>query len=145
MAKRTYRSAAGQSVDLGALQLKNEQEPAIGNMRVNARGDELTPDGRIAKRREDAVQDNYYKLHTMIPQDDVIPEAETPVKNSIVADPLMDLVNEEIFEPVEEKEAVVSAEEPSLSASTAQAQSKRSTEVKSTRQQRRSISGVKRV
>ena len=36
---RSYRTAQGKSVDIEKLRLKNELVPAVGNMRVNARGD----------------------------------------------------------------------------------------------------------
>jgi flagellar biosynthesis/type III secretory pathway ATPase len=39
MTKKTYRSAQGKVVDLGALVLRNEDVKAVGNMGVNARGD----------------------------------------------------------------------------------------------------------
>ena len=39
MTKRVYRTAQGKMVDLGALQLRNENVRAVGNMNVNARGD----------------------------------------------------------------------------------------------------------
>ena len=39
MTKDIYKSSRGKSVDMGALRLKNEKERAVGNMKVNARGD----------------------------------------------------------------------------------------------------------
>lgn len=39
MTKKVYRTAQGKLVDLGALQLQNEDVRAVGNMSVNARGD----------------------------------------------------------------------------------------------------------
>ena len=39
MTKEIYKSARGKQVDMGALRLKNEKERAVGNMKVNARGD----------------------------------------------------------------------------------------------------------
>jgi hypothetical protein len=39
--KRTYRTAQGKMIDLDGLILTNEQTIAVGNMNVNARGDEL--------------------------------------------------------------------------------------------------------
>jgi hypothetical protein len=39
MTKDIYKSAKGKPVDMGALRLKNEKERAVGNMKVNARGD----------------------------------------------------------------------------------------------------------
>lgn len=39
MTRKIYRTAQGKMVDLGALQLQNENVRAVGNMGVNARGD----------------------------------------------------------------------------------------------------------
>lgn len=39
MTKQVYTSANGKAVDMGALRLKNERVRAVGNMKVNARGD----------------------------------------------------------------------------------------------------------
>jgi hypothetical protein len=70
---RTYRTSSGKSVDFGALLLANETAPAIGNMNVNARGDEIDPAGNITKTREQIMRE-YNELNTMVPSDDAIPE-----------------------------------------------------------------------
>ncbi len=70
---KTYRTSSGQQVDFGALLLNNETVPALGNMNVNARGDEIAPDGSITKSREDIMRE-YNELNTMVPQDGAIPE-----------------------------------------------------------------------
>jgi len=41
------------------LRKKNELTPAVGNSRVNARGDELGPGGKIIRSREDILKDFY--------------------------------------------------------------------------------------
>jgi hypothetical protein len=41
------------------LSLRNEKTPAVGNMRVNARGDELGEGGKIVRTREQVLQDFY--------------------------------------------------------------------------------------
>ena len=73
MPKRVYRTARGATVDMSTMLTKNETVPAIGNMRVNARGDEITSDGTITKTRNQIMQE-YHNLSTMIPQDGAIPE-----------------------------------------------------------------------
>ena len=70
---KTYRTASGQTVDFGALLLANETAPAIGNMNVNARGDEIDSSGNITKSREQIMRE-YNELNTMVPKDDIIPE-----------------------------------------------------------------------
>lgn len=54
-----YRTAQGKEIDLEKLMKQNELMPAIGNMKVNARGDELGPGGKIIRKREDIVADYY--------------------------------------------------------------------------------------
>jgi hypothetical protein len=56
--RKTYKSANGKVVDLDLLIKRNELTPAVGNARVNARGDELGPGGRIVKKREDILKES---------------------------------------------------------------------------------------
>jgi hypothetical protein len=46
---------------MGALAAKNEMMPAVGNAKMNARGDELGPGGVVVRKREDIVNDHYNK------------------------------------------------------------------------------------
>lgn len=57
--KKVYRSANGKIVDMDLLRQKNELVPAVGNVRVNARGDQLGPGGKIVRSREDILKDFY--------------------------------------------------------------------------------------
>lgn len=66
---KVYRTANGKMVDMTTLLLQNELTPAIGNVKVNARGDEIDSRGEITRSRADIMQD-YNKLHTMVPQDE---------------------------------------------------------------------------
>jgi hypothetical protein len=56
---KNYRTAQGRHLDIEKLRLQNELTPAIGNMRVNARGDQLGPGGRVVKSREQMLDDHY--------------------------------------------------------------------------------------
>jgi hypothetical protein len=58
--RKTYRSAMGKEVDLEKLRNQNELVLAVGNARVNARGDEIGAGGKIIRKREDVLKD-YYK------------------------------------------------------------------------------------
>lgn len=49
----------GREIDMDKLRAQNELMPAIGNMKVNARGDELGPGGQISRRREEIVGEYY--------------------------------------------------------------------------------------
>ena len=57
--KKQHRSMRGKQVDMDLLRKRNELTPAVGNARVNARGDELGPGGKIIKKREDVVAEHY--------------------------------------------------------------------------------------
>jgi hypothetical protein len=57
--KKQHRSMRGKQVDMDLLRKRNELTPAVGNARVNARGDELGPGGQIIKKREDVVAEYY--------------------------------------------------------------------------------------
>lgn len=54
---KTYTSLRGKPVDMERLVLKNEKQIAVGNIRVNARGDEIGPGGKIIRTREQVLQD----------------------------------------------------------------------------------------
>ena len=64
MTQKTYRTAQGKIVDLGALQLKNENIRAVGNMNVNARGDLLDSNNRPIDSRNNQVGRQYKKQVT---------------------------------------------------------------------------------
>jgi hypothetical protein len=56
---RVYTSIRGKEVDMEKLTLANENTPAVGNLKVNARGDELGYGGKIVRTREQVLQDYY--------------------------------------------------------------------------------------
>lgn len=62
-----YRSMQGKEIDMDKLMRQNELMPAIGNVKVNARGDELGPGGRIIKKREDIIAEYYENNPKAIP------------------------------------------------------------------------------
>lgn len=57
--KKVYKTMQGKTVDMDLLRKRNELTPAVGNAKVNARGDELGPGGKIIKKREDVLADYY--------------------------------------------------------------------------------------
>lgn len=59
MAKNVYRTAAGQHVNVDTMRLINEGVVAVGNMSVNARGDQVAPDGSIIKTRNEVMKEHY--------------------------------------------------------------------------------------
>jgi len=54
-----YRTMQGREIDLDKLMSSNELTPAVGNMKVNARGDQLGSGGEIVKKREEVVAAYY--------------------------------------------------------------------------------------
>ncbi len=54
-----HRTMQGKEIDMEKLMRQHETMPAVGNMKVNARGDELGPGGVILRKREDVVQEYY--------------------------------------------------------------------------------------
>ena len=56
---KTYKTMQGREIDMEKLGLVNELTPAVGNVKVNARGDELGPGGKIVKTREQIMSEYY--------------------------------------------------------------------------------------
>ncbi len=59
MTKRVYKSANGKTVDMGSLALQNEMTRAVGNMKVNARGDLIDEHNRVISTKTDQVNQTY--------------------------------------------------------------------------------------
>jgi len=154
MAKRTYRTAAGKAIDIEQLRLKNEEVPAVGNMRVNARGDELSPNGTVIKSRSDSIGDQYYNVHSNVPQESAVadpasekmiqPDNTTTVKSQ--PDEISPAVQTEVQQdPAPAVSEPVSRRRGGLAAATAGQQTKSTEPLKSAREQDRATTGVKRI
>lgn len=61
MTSRVYRSAQGREVDMGKLVLQNETTRAVGNMKVNARGDMIDDMNRVINPKTQQVNNQYNK------------------------------------------------------------------------------------
>ena len=59
MERTIHRTMQGKAIDMAALVARNETMPAIGNVRMNARGDEIGPGGQVIRKREDIVDQHY--------------------------------------------------------------------------------------
>ena len=57
MAQR--RTNQGQMLDMDNLMLQGEKEIALGNMKVNARGDKIGTGGKIVKKKEEVAREYY--------------------------------------------------------------------------------------
>jgi len=76
-----YRTAHGKQLDIDKLRLVNEKTIAVGNMKVNARGDQLGQGGKIVAGRNE-VMNQQYKLQTPMisdnpPTHNVAPDGES--------------------------------------------------------------------
>lgn len=102
---KAYKTANGKLVDMDGLRLKNEDTIALGNMRTNARGDELGPGGKVVRTRNEKMNDNY-KLHSMVPKDDLVHDTlgmamektstqKTGIETNAMAQPLVPPVYQE--------------------------------------------------
>ena len=81
-----HRTSRGDAVDMDMLRLANESTIAVGNMRTNARGDELGSGGKVVRTRAQVMSD-YHKLNTSVPQDDAVSESA-----GLVAEPTVEQV-----------------------------------------------------
>lgn len=68
---KVYTSVRGKQIDMEKLSLRNETTPAVGNLKVNARGDELGPGGKIVRTREQILAD-YYKNNPRAVKEEVV-------------------------------------------------------------------------
>ena len=84
MTNKVYRTAKGKSLDLGALQLKNEHVKAVGNMNVNARGDLVDGQNKPINSRNQRVHRQYNNQTTPMK---TTPAAAAPVPPVIPTPP----------------------------------------------------------
>jgi hypothetical protein len=66
---KIYRSAMGKNIDIDTLRLTNEDAIAVGNMKVNARGDQLGAGGQVIQGRNQTM-DKYYNPQTPVTSSD---------------------------------------------------------------------------
>lgn len=58
---KKYKTALGKVVDMAALSAKNEKVRAVGNMKVNARGDTIDGTGKVIVPATQKVGEQYNK------------------------------------------------------------------------------------
>jgi len=91
---------------MDTLRQRNELTPAVGNARVNARGDELGPGGKIIKKRDDVIRD-YYEEHPQAAPDEVA-EVEQTVEE--VAEPVQTKAQKKSVENAKKAKAAEKAD-----------------------------------
>lgn len=117
---KTYRTMQGREIDMEKLRAQNELMPAVGNVKVNARGDELGPGGKIIRTREQIMAEYYDANPNATPDPSKKAKTvETEVKPSnpptqtlkIEDTKVSDVVTEEPVETKESEETLQKVEE----------------------------------
>jgi|TARA_B110000977_G_C10918807_1_gene432252 hypothetical protein len=90
--KKVYKTMQGKTVDMDLLRKRNELTPAVGNAKVNARGDELGAGGKIIKKREDVLADYYRDNPNTVSHKEQTVE---PVAQPVVEEPVAEAPVEE--------------------------------------------------
>ena len=78
--RKVYKTMQGKTVDMDLLRQRNELTQAVGNAKVNARGDELGPGGKIVRKKEEVLRDYYNNSSTMA---DEVAVKRTTVKEDV--------------------------------------------------------------
>ena len=84
-ARKTYKTMRGKAIDMDLLQQRNELTPAVGNARVNARGDEIGPGGKIIRKKEDILAD-YYASNPGVKEEAPISQDEKDLTDDWIED-----------------------------------------------------------
>lgn len=61
MTQKVYKTAQGKTVDMGRLMVQNEKTRAVGNMKVNARGDLVDDMNNVVASKPQQVNNQYNK------------------------------------------------------------------------------------
>ena len=132
MTSKIYKSAQGKSVDLGTIVLQNEHVRAVGNMKVNARGDKIDSMNRVIETKSQQIQKQNDRATTQMStspahsssakarQSDRPIAPQTPEPDPVVEfvepepDPVVEFVEPEpvVQEPEPEPDPVVEFVEP---------------------------------
>lgn len=144
MTQRTYRTAQGKIVDLGALQLRNENVRAVGNMNVNARGELLDSSNKPIASRNEQVNRQYRK-QTNVTDDTVVSSKKSA--NTAVPDVAPEPIFSEEIENAQDavNEPVTEESVNGLAAAIARARQVKQEPLKTPRQVAQAKAGVKKI
>jgi hypothetical protein len=138
MTRKVYRTAQGKMVDLGSLQLRNENVRSVGNMKVNARGDLIDSNNRPIDTRNQQVDRQYRRQTTNV--------SNTPVQQGRTAAPAADIPTPpEDFQDDFVKPAETVAASGGLAAAIARARQVRQEPLKTPREIAQHQEGVKKL
>lgn len=138
MTRKVYRTAQGKMVDLGRLQLQNENTRAVGNMGVNARGDRLDSQNAAVERRSNSVQRQYNQQTTNSP-------APTRTKTRPTPAPQIPAPPEDFQDEFDKDTAEVPAPTTGLAAAIAKAREIRQEPLRTPQQTAQQQEGVKKI
>jgi hypothetical protein len=125
MTRKIYRTAQGKTVDLGALQLQNENVRAVGNMNVNARGDLVDASNRSIDSKTQQVNRQYRKQASNVVNEPTskVTTQVTPAKAPAVSVPTPPEDFDDNFEKSATTETAPTETEGGLAAAIARARS----------------------
>lgn len=142
MTRKIYRTAQGKMVDIGALQLQNENVRAVGNMPVNARGDLVDSMNRPIATKNKQVAKQYNKQTAPGRGSQPVARKTSPAPAAVVPPPPEDFEDDVTKESINE----AAVEPPTgLAAAIARARQIKQEPLKTTRQAAQDADGVKKL
>ena len=140
MTRKVYRTAQGKMVDLGSLQLRNENVRSVGNMKVNARGDLIDSNNRPINTRNQQV-DRQYRRQTTNVSNTPVQHGRTSAATEDIPTPPEDF-QDDFVKPTD---AAVPAATTGLAAAIARARQVRQEPLKTPREIAQHQEGVKKL
>jgi len=158
---KVYRTAKGQTLDIGSLLLQNENTRAVGNMNVNARGDKINSENKTIKGRNEQMTQHYRKTYNKTVQDQPVyksvaeaqkaqPKQQPAPTKTVEPAPIASAVDDAAevqatTQSIIEKPAPQKVPMSGLAGAIAKARSVEQEEEKTARQLEQEKSGVKRI
>jgi hypothetical protein len=103
---KLYKTARGKTVDMDKIKLTHETVLAVGNMKVNARGDQIGPNGQIMTKRNQ-IMDKVYGFDSGAGG-----ITTTSSKQSTTVDPAIAEQSAELFETPDDVDPVPNLTNP---------------------------------
>lgn len=141
MTRKVYRTAQGKMVDLGALQLRNENVRAVGNMNVNARGDLVDSSNKPISSRNQQVAKQYRKQAGNVSDQPVVSSRSAASRKIDIPAPPEDFDDDFIKEESPQKEEPASG----LAAAIARARQVKQEPLKTTSDVAKQTPGVRKI
>lgn len=136
----------GKTVDMGALMLQNEGIRAVGNMSVNARGDQLNSANKVIDRKTQQInrQNKKYVQSEQISTATSNASLKKPKQEEMKVDPADEFLDlDDVVEEVVEKPSTI-VPEGGLAAAIAKAKTVQQTKLPTPRETAKA-SGVKKI